>query len=153
MPSRLGPRNWGQLPPTGPAARAARAVRAVSAAAAEVRKNSVLLTPTIEKLISEYLDAIATVLTNSEKNFEEDRVKPEHVSLAFDEKFSLGFPLLADEGGAVAKAYGVWGEPFGPGWQGVIRSSFLVDENGKLEGVWYKVSPTDTVPKAMEALV
>ena len=73
--------------------------------------------------------------------------------LAFDEKFSLGFPLLADEGGAVAKAYGVWGEPFGPGWQGVIRSSFLIDEQGTLEGVWYKVSPTDTVPKAMEALV
>jgi len=72
---------------------------------------------------------------------------------AFDEKFSLGFPLLADEGGAVSKAYGVWGEPFGPGWQGVIRSSFLVDENGTLEQVWYKVAPTDTVPKAFEALV
>ena len=73
--------------------------------------------------------------------------------LAFDEKFSLGFPLLADEGGEVAKAYGVWGEPFGPGWKGVIRSSFLVDENGTLEQVWYKVSPTDTVPNAVEALV
>ncbi len=72
---------------------------------------------------------------------------------AFDEKFSLGFPLLADEGGVVSKDYGVWGEPFGPGWQGVIRSSFLVDESGTLEHVWYKVSPTDTVPKAIEALV
>jgi peroxiredoxin Q/BCP len=73
--------------------------------------------------------------------------------LAFDEKFSLGFPLLADEGGEVAKAYGVWGEPFGGGWKGVVRSSFLIDEEGELRGVWYKVSPTDTVPKAMEALV
>ena len=60
---------------------------------------------------------------------------------------------MSSYGGAVSKAYGVWGEPFGPGWQGVIRSSFLVDENGTLEHVWYKVSPTDTVPKAIEALV
>ena len=73
----------------------------------------------------------------------------------FDEKFSLDFPLLSDidpEGG-VAQAYGVWGEPFGPGWQGVFRSSFLVDEDGKIEHAWYNVSPTDTVPKALEALV
>jgi peroxiredoxin Q/BCP len=72
--------------------------------------------------------------------------------LAFDEKFSLDFPLLADTTHEVCEAYGVWGEPFGPGWQGVIRSSFLVDENGTLEGVWYKVHPTDTVPKAFELL-
>jgi thioredoxin-dependent peroxiredoxin len=72
---------------------------------------------------------------------------------AFDEKFSLGFPLLADEGGEVAQAYGVWGEPFGPGWKGVFRSSFLVDEAGKIEQAWYNVAPTDTVPKAIEALV
>jgi peroxiredoxin Q/BCP len=72
--------------------------------------------------------------------------------LAFDEKYSLGFPLLADEGGDVAKAYGVWGEPFGPGWEGVIRSSFLIDEDGKIEQAWYGVHPTDTVPKAFEAL-
>jgi peroxiredoxin Q/BCP len=73
--------------------------------------------------------------------------------LAFDEKYSLGFPLLADTDHAAAEAFGVWGEPFGPGWQGVIRSSFLIDEEGRIEQAWYKVSPTDTVPTAIEALV
>src|SRR5436853_3033925 len=36
--------------------------------------------------------------------------------LAFDEKFSLGFPLLCDTTHEVSLAFGVWGEPFGPGW-------------------------------------
>jgi peroxiredoxin Q/BCP len=73
--------------------------------------------------------------------------------LAFDEKFSLGFPLLADTTNEVCEAYGVWGEPFGGGWQGVFRSSFLVDEEGRIKNAWYKVAPTDTVPNAIEALV
>ena len=72
--------------------------------------------------------------------------------LAFDEKFSLGFPLLADTTGEVSEAYGVWGEPFGAGWKGIFRSSFLIDEDGKIEHAWYNVVPTDTVPKALEAL-
>jgi len=33
-----------------------------------------------------------------------------------------------------------------------VRSAFVIDEAGKLTGVFYKVSPKDTVPKAMEAL-
>ena len=73
--------------------------------------------------------------------------------LAFDEKFSLGFPLLCDTTGEVSDAYGVWGEPFGPGWKGIFRSSFLIGEDGKIEHAWYNVVPTDTVPKAIEALV
>lgn len=32
------------------------------------------------------------------------------------------------------------------------RSSFLIDEKGRIMGAWYKVSPDDTVPKALEAL-
>ena len=36
--------------------------------------------------------------------------------------------------------------------EGIVRSSFLIDEAGKLLGVWYKVKPEDTVPKALEAL-
>jgi peroxiredoxin Q/BCP len=73
--------------------------------------------------------------------------------LAFDEKFSLGFPLLADTTGEVSEAYGVWGEPFGAGWKGIFRSSFLIDEDGTIDHAWYNVTPTDTVPKAIEALV
>ena len=73
---------------------------------------------------------------------------------AFDAKFSLGFPLLSDPDHTVAEAYGVWGERslFGKHSMGITRSSFLVDEGGRIEGAWYKVSPTDTVPKALAAI-
>ncbi|HET6449948.1 MAG TPA: thioredoxin-dependent thiol peroxidase [Spirochaetia bacterium] len=72
----------------------------------------------------------------------------------FDAKFSLGFPLLADTDHAVAEAYAVWGEKtsYGKTSMGIIRSSFLVDENGLIQRAWYKVKPEDTVPKAREAL-
>ena len=72
----------------------------------------------------------------------------------FDEKYGLGFPLLADTEHAMAEAYGVWGEKsmYGKRYFGIIRSSFLVDEKGKIAGAWYKVSPGDTVPEAMAAL-
>ncbi len=72
----------------------------------------------------------------------------------FDQKFGLGFPLLADTDHAVAEAYGVWGEKmnYGKKYWGIIRSSFLIDESGRVEQAWYKVSPKDTVPKARKAL-
>jgi peroxiredoxin Q/BCP len=72
----------------------------------------------------------------------------------FDEKYGLGFPLLSDADHAVADAYGVWGEKsmYGKKYEGIIRSSFLIGEDGKLLQAWYKVSPKDTVPKACEAL-
>ena len=71
----------------------------------------------------------------------------------FDEKFSLGFPLLCDTEKTMAEAYGVWVEKknYGRTYMGINRSSFLVDEKGKLEGVWYGVKPEDTVPKALAA--
>jgi thioredoxin-dependent peroxiredoxin len=72
----------------------------------------------------------------------------------FDDKYSLGFPLLSDEDHSVAKAYGVWGEKkmYGKSYEGIIRSSFLIDEKGKIIEAWYKVSPADTVPNAKKAL-
>ncbi|MBV9285022.1 MAG: thioredoxin-dependent thiol peroxidase [Acidimicrobiia bacterium] len=72
----------------------------------------------------------------------------------FDEKYGLGFPLLADEDHAVAEAYDVWGEKknYGRTYMGIIRSAFLVDEKGKLEDVWYKVSPKATAENLLKAL-
>jgi len=74
--------------------------------------------------------------------------------LAFDRKFSLGFPLLADLDHAVAEAYGAWGERTNHGktYMGIIRSSFLIDGDGKVAQAFYKVKPEDTVPKARRAL-
>ena len=74
--------------------------------------------------------------------------------LAFDQKYSLGFPLLADTDHAVAEAWGTWGEKTykGKTYVGIIRSSFLVDEDGRIERAWYKVKPENTVPEAQAAL-
>lgn len=58
----------------------------------------------------------------------------------FADKYQLSFH-------ATAVAYGAWGEN-----QGILRSSFLVDEAGKVLQAWYKVSPADTVSLANEAL-
>ena len=72
----------------------------------------------------------------------------------FDEKHGLGFPLLSDGDHETAENYGVWQEKnmYGKKSFGIVRSSFLIDEKGLIVEAWYKVSPKDTVPKAMEAL-
>lgn len=72
----------------------------------------------------------------------------------FDLKYSLGFPLLADVDHTVAEAFGVWGEKknYGRSYMGIIRSAFLVDEKGRIEQAWYKVSPKDTPTNLQKAL-
>jgi peroxiredoxin Q/BCP len=74
--------------------------------------------------------------------------------LAFDEKYSLGFPLLADTDHAVATEWDTWGEKknYGKTYMGITRSSFLVDENGRIEQAWYRVKPENTVLNAQAAL-
>ena len=73
---------------------------------------------------------------------------------AFDEKHSLGFPLLSDPDHAVADKYGAWGEKsmYGRKYQGIIRSAFLIDEQGKVAEAWPKISPKDTPKKLLKAL-
>ncbi len=73
---------------------------------------------------------------------------------AFDEKHNLGFPLLSDRDHKVAEAYGAWGTKSVEGRmkEGIIRSSFLIDENGTILQATYNVKPEETVPKAQEAI-
>ena len=79
---------------------------------------------------------------------------PPETQKKFDDKYELGFPLLSDTDHKVADKYGVWGEKsmYGKKYEGIIRSSFLIDEEGKVVEAWYKVSPKDTVPSALKAL-
>ena len=79
---------------------------------------------------------------------------PLTVQKKFSENLRLNFSLLSDSGHAVAEAYGVWGEKsmYGKKYFGITRSSFLIDEKGRIIETWYKVSPEDTVPKALAAL-
>lgn len=72
----------------------------------------------------------------------------------FDDKHHLGFQLLSDSDHNVAGAYGVWGEKkmYGKTFMGIVRSSFLIGDNGKIENAWYKISPKNTVPELMKVL-
>ena len=73
----------------------------------------------------------------------------------FADKYSLNFPLLADEDGAVANAYGVF-DPKGGEWQGipmrVKRSTFVIDENGVVEHAQYGVKAGGHVDKLRDLL-
>lgn len=64
------------------------------------------------------------------------------------------YPLLSDSDHAVAEAYGVWGERkmYGRSYMGIIRSHFLIDEDGKLADVQVKVSPEKSIELALQAL-
>ncbi len=70
----------------------------------------------------------------------------------FIEKYSLNFPLLVDEGGKVADAYGTWGEKtiFGKTIVGTNRSTFVIDENGVIEHALYGVSAKNHVTELRE---
>jgi peroxiredoxin Q/BCP len=72
----------------------------------------------------------------------------------FADKYDLTFPLLSDEDHKVAEAFGVWAQKslYGRKFMGIVRSAFVIDAKGKLAGVFYKVSPKDTVPKAVAVL-
>ena len=71
----------------------------------------------------------------------------------FDDKYELGFPLLADEEHKVAMAYGVWKEKsmYGRKYMGIERSAFLIQDGVILEA-WYKISPADTPKNLLAAL-
>ena len=72
----------------------------------------------------------------------------------FDAKYGLGFPLLADEDHAVAEAFDVWAEKsmYGRTYMGILRSAFLVDEDGRIARAWYDVKAAETAPNLLAAL-
>ncbi|MGQ9483248.1 thioredoxin-dependent thiol peroxidase [Chloroflexus sp.] len=72
----------------------------------------------------------------------------------FKTKHNLPFILLADEQHSVAEAYGVWGEKsmMGKKYMGIIRSHFVIDEEGRIVQAEMKVSPADSVKRALAAL-
>ena len=76
------------------------------------------------------------------------------VQKKFDDKFKLGFILLSDPEHQIAEAYGTWGEKkmYGKTFMGIVRSSFLIDKDGKIQKIWYKISPKNTISELMNAL-
>lgn len=72
----------------------------------------------------------------------------------FAEKYSLNFDLLADERRELIDALGLWVEKslYGKKYMGVERSTFLLDEQGRILRVWYKVKPEGHALEILTAL-
>jgi peroxiredoxin Q/BCP len=63
----------------------------------------------------------------------------------FKEKFNLPFALLADEDHKISEAYGVWGKKkfMDKEYMGVLRTTFIVDETGRIAHVFKDVKPSE----------
>ena len=72
----------------------------------------------------------------------------------FKTKFDLPFTLLVDEDHAISEAYGVWQEKsnYGKTYMGIVRSHFIIDEQGNIADAQVKVSPQESVERAIAAL-
>ena len=83
-------------------------------------------------------------------------VSPDHVKShqKFKKKFQLPFPLLADEGHKVCDLYGVWGPKklMGREYEGVLRTTFLIDETGMIVKVFEHVRPAEHSTEVLSAL-
>ncbi|MEO8843902.1 MAG: thioredoxin-dependent thiol peroxidase [Kofleriaceae bacterium] len=71
----------------------------------------------------------------------------------FRDKFKLNFALLSDPDGKMIEAYGAWGDKnmYGKKMKGIIRSTVLIDGEGKVAAVWPKVSVKGHVDAVLEA--
>jgi peroxiredoxin Q/BCP len=70
----------------------------------------------------------------------------------FAEKYKLPFPLLSDEDKTICEAFGVWGKKkfMGREYNGVFRTSFLVDKDGKIAKIYENVKPADHVSEVLK---
>ena len=110
-------------------------------------------TPGCTKESCSFRDNLSTIQA---KGTEVLGVSPDGVASheKFKEKFSLNFPLGADEDHSVAESYGAWGEKnmYGNVTIGLIRSTFLIDEEGNIQRAWYNVRVNGHVEKVMEEI-
>lgn len=83
-------------------------------------------------------------------------VSPDTVAshVKFKKKFQLPFPLLADIGHKICDLYGVWGPKkfVGKEYEGVLRTTFLIDEKGNIVKVFEKVRPAEHSAELLSAL-
>jgi peroxiredoxin Q/BCP len=71
----------------------------------------------------------------------------------FKAKYDLNFALASDTDGKMVESYGVWVEKsmYGRTYMGIDRSTFLIDGDGMLRGVWRKVRVSGHVPEVLAA--
>jgi peroxiredoxin Q/BCP len=72
----------------------------------------------------------------------------------FKEKWDLPFPLIADEDHSISEAYGVWGPKkfMGREYEGVHRTTFIIDKQGKIKQVFENVKPAEHSQEILAAI-
>ena len=72
----------------------------------------------------------------------------------FIEKYDLPFPLIADEDKSIIKAYGAWGPKklYGREYEGLLRTTFVINEKGVIQEVFTKVKTKDHTNQILETL-
>ena len=98
------------------------------------------------QLQSQFMDSNTVVLGVSKDSISSH--------LKFCQKKELTIDLLSDEEGEVCEAYGVWQEKknYGKTYMGIVRSTFLIDENGIIEAIWSPVRVKDHAQTVLNAL-
>lgn len=90
------------------------------------------------------------------KGYEVVGVSPDNVAShkKFDDKFQFGFNLIADPETVILQAYGVWGEKsmYGRKYMGVMRTTFVINENGIIEAIFDKVDTKNHTEQIIKAL-
>ncbi len=91
-----------------------------------------------------------------EKGYEVIGVSPDSVQShqKFQEKFNLKFNLIADTEKEILQAYGAWGEKsmYGRKYMGVLRTTFVIDENGIIQEVFEKVKTKDHTNQILKTI-
>ncbi|KQR82550.1 peroxiredoxin [Arthrobacter sp. Leaf337] len=105
-------------------------------------------TPGCTKEACDFRDTLASL---QREGYDVVGVSPDPIGklATFAEKEGLTFPLLSDEDHTVAEAYGAWGEKknYGRTYEGLIRSTIVVDPDGKVSVAQYNVRATGHVAK------
>ena len=110
-------------------------------------------TPGCTKEACEFRDAQKTF---TKRNAEIVGISPDKPAAhaKFAVKYSLPYTLVADPDHAIAEAYGVWKEKsmYGRKYMGIERTTFVIDEKGKIAKIFAKVKPAGHAAEVLEAL-
>jgi thioredoxin-dependent peroxiredoxin len=91
-----------------------------------------------------------------EKGFEVVGISPDSVEShrKFKDKYGLKFNLIADTEKEILQAYGAWGEKsmYGKKYMGVLRTTFVIDENGTIREIFEKVKTKDHTNQILKSL-
>jgi thioredoxin-dependent peroxiredoxin len=106
------------------------------------------MTPGCTKQACDFRDSLASLQAAGYEVVGVSPDKPEKLA-KFRQRDALTFPLVSDPDKAVLTAYGAYGEKklYGKTITGVIRSTFLIDEKGRIERAMYNVKATGHVAK------